>query len=123
MSLATDAGPRRLLALTVAVVAAAGAIGLLGAVTSHDDLPQPGDLWVTARDFTFQPAAVDSEAGDINLFVDNADATLHDFTIDNVVAVDIPGRRSRRAGLTLDPGTYPFYCSLHPAMTGTLIVQ
>jgi plastocyanin len=107
----TDRGPRRLLALAVAVAATVGAIGLLGAVTGHDDAAQPGDVRMTIRDFAFVPATLQVEGRDLDLFMENADATLHDFTIAGVVSVDVPGGRSRRTTVTLAPGRYPFLCT------------
>lgn len=119
----TEAGPRRLLALTITVVATAAVVGILGAITGHDDAPRPGDLRLTARDFSFQPDAIETGAGDIAVFIDNADGTQHDFTIDGVVSVDVPGKRSRRATFALEPGLHSFWCTLHPAMTGTLTAR
>jgi hypothetical protein len=47
----------------------------------------------------------------------------HDFTIDGVVSVDVPGKRSRRATFAVEPGLHSFWCTLHPAMTGTLTAR
>ncbi len=119
----SQSGPRRLLAVTASLLAAAVAVGVAGGATGHDEAARPGDLRVTVHDFAFAPAVIEAEAGGIALFIENADATAHDFTIDGMVSVDVPGRRSRRATFALEPGTYSFRCTLHPSMTGTIAAR
>lgn len=54
----------------------------------------------------------------------NVDSTAHTFTIPSTeVDIPLPGGRTfhgESAGLV--PGTYDFVCTLHPSMTGTVIV-
>lgn len=118
-----DTGPRRLLACAIAVLAAATAVGVVGAVNTAPEVARAGDLRVAARDFAFQPAVLEAEAGGIVVFVDNADPTLHDLTIDEVVSQDVSGWHARRVAFALPPGDYTFRCTLHPSMTGTLVVR
>ncbi|MFA9446689.1 cupredoxin domain-containing protein [Egicoccus sp. AB-alg6-2] len=115
-----EAGPGRLIAVTIAVLAAAVSIGAIAALTGHDDTAHPGDIAVTIRDFAFHPPALEMPAGEVGLIAHNADAALHDFTIDDIVSLDVPGTRIRRVSFTLPPGAYTYWCTLHPTMTGRL---
>jgi plastocyanin len=80
-----------------------------------------------------------STAGTVVTFA-NIDTTTHDVTSRATRTVVIKGRKKQvplfaspitsNGELTkivgtdkLKPGTYDFFCSLHPAMTGTLTVQ
>lgn len=118
-----EAGPGRLIAVTIAVLAAAGSIGAIAALTGHDDTAHPGDVAVTIRDFAFDPPTLETPAGEVvALIVHNADPALHDFTIDGTVSLDVPGSRTRRATFMVPAGSYTFWCTLHPSMSGRLHV-
>lgn len=115
-----EAGPGRLIAVTIALLAAAISIGVIAALTGHDDAAHPGDIPVSIHGFAFDPPTLETPAGEVALIVHNADATHHDLTIDGTVSLDIPGMRTRRATFTLAPGTYTYWCTLHPSMMGRL---
>ena len=78
-----------------------------------------------------------STAGSVVTFT-NLDQTSHDVTSRATKTVIVKGKKRQRPLFTggangggsaalstasLKPGTYAFYCSLHPGMTGTLTVQ
>ena len=104
------------IALLVVVGVVAGA--LTGSATR-----MAGDLALQTKQFEFTETELTADAGRISVFVENEDVAAHDFTIEDVVAVDLPGQRAGRGSFDLDPGTYRFYCSLHPDMEGTLKVS
>ena len=81
---------------------------------------EPGDLIVTATDFTFGDAAVAAPAGDVAIAVTNTGSTRHTFTIDELgVDLDVPPGTTQRVTFDADAGTYRFYCRPHaPAMEG-----
>jgi plastocyanin len=118
-----DAGPGRLIAVTIAVLAAAVSIGVIAALAGHDDAAHPGDIAVTIHGFAFDPPALETPAGTVALIVHNADAARHDLTIEGTVSIDIPGTRTRRATFTLPAGDYTYWCTLHPSMSGRLNVS
>lgn len=79
---------------------------------------------VTIGNFTFGPAALVVQPGTTVTWV-NADDTPH-----KVVATDNRAFRSpvmdtdQRFSFTFSqPGTYAYFCSLHPHMTGKIVVK
>ena len=113
---------------------AMGAVGIfvLGAIVSviatinYDDaVAQEGDVELVTQDIEFKDESLDAEAGEVSVFVDNKDNTLHTFTIDELdVDLDIPAGKSARVTFNADPGTYEFYCVPHKdTMEGTLTVE
>jgi len=88
----------------------------------------PWQVVVTAN--TFVPGDITIVEGD-SLTLTNADLATHDITALDTgptgplfrSAVVGPGKQSAVFGVSdLPPSTYPFYCSLHEFMTGTLTV-
>lgn len=113
---AADMAPRvagAFIGLLVVVGVVAGA--LTGSATRMS-----GDVTLQAKDFEFTEATIEVEAGRVGIFVENEDVAHHDFTIKDVVAIDLPGQKAGRQSFEVDEGTYRFYCSLHPDMEGTL---
>ena len=101
------------IALLVVVGVVAGA--LTGSATRMS-----GDLVLQTKNFEFTEQTLEVEAGPIGVFVENEDVAHHDFTIKDVVTIDLPGQKAGRESFEIDEGTYRFYCSLHPDMEGTL---
>lgn len=104
------------IALLVVVGVVAGA--LTGSATR-----MPGDLVLESKHFEFTETELTADAGRMSVFVDNVDVAAHDFTIKDVVAIELPGQRAGRGSFEVEAGTYRFYCSLHPDMEGTLKVS
>jgi plastocyanin len=83
----------------------------------------PAPVVITIADFDFgQPRTV-SAGGDVQ--VSNADAEAHTMTARNG-AFD-SGSVDEGTSVTFKaptvPGTYEFYCDIHPSMTGQLVVD
>lgn len=87
------------------------------------DAAPSGETHVAISQFTFQPAVVSVAAGDSVTWV-NEDAEEH-----TVTATD---RSYTSAGLEpaetfshrfTAPGTYQYFCALHPHMTATVVVK
>ena len=94
--------------------------------------PADADVTVTAADMAFDPGTVTVAAGEtFTIALVNEDAMPHNIAIytdsskseklfegemvtDGTVVYDLPA---------LDAGEYFFDCSLHPNMTGTLVVE
>jgi plastocyanin len=77
---------------------------------------------ITIKDFAFStPASVSPGA---KVTVDNRDDTAHTVTADSGHTFDdsaATGKSTFTAPTT--PGSYPFHCSIHPEMHGTLVVK
>lgn len=116
-------------ATLVAVLAACGTTSAEGGPTPD---PADADVTVTAADMAFDPGTVTVAAGEaFTIALVNDDAMPHNIAIytdaskseklfeggmvtDGTVVYDLPA---------LDAGEYFFDCSLHPNMTGTLVVE
>lgn len=106
------AAPFALAPLAAAVLAAAA------------PAPAPAAATVTIGNFTFGPAALVVRPGTTVTWV-NGDDTPH-----TVVAADHKTFRSKvldtdeRFAFTFtQPGTYDYFCSIHPHMTGKIVVK
>lgn len=80
---------------------------------------------VTADHIKFTSATLEAHSGQtVTLQLVNHDSTPHTFTIDALhVNVQMPpGQTVLALFVPAKAGTYTFYCSLHPSMTGTITV-
>ena len=95
---------------------------ILAAMTAMAGAPAQGTPVVTIENFKYKPASVTIRAGQSVRFV-NRDDEAHTAT----------GRANTFDSGGLDtgdswtirftkPGKYPYFCTLHPYMTGTVIV-
>jgi plastocyanin len=78
---------------------------------------------LTILNFAYVPDCFIASSGS-SFAVSNKDPVAHTFTVTGTdLNVTIEGSEAKSADLSsLAPGTYPFMCTIHPAMTGTLIV-
>jgi plastocyanin len=109
-----------------------GALFLVGAAFSvkatldyEDATAQEGDLQLAAENIDFTEGSLEASPGEVSVFVDNKDATLHTFTIDELgVDLDLPASSAARVSFSAEPGTYEFYCEPHKdVMQGTLTIR
>ena len=89
-------------------------------------LSQEGDLAVVADDDEWVPAALTARgAGEVAVYVTNADLRRHTFTIDELdVSVELPADTSRRVTFDAPAGDYEFRSTVpgQGDMTATLTV-
>ena len=102
---------------------ALGARGLLVAVAITGGPVWAADAEVKIDNFTFNPQQITVKAGDTVTWVNHDD-------IPHTVASQTQAFRSK--ALDTDdkfsftfatPGNYPYFCALHPHMTGTIVVE
>lgn len=76
---------------------------------------------LTVKEFAFSPNCFSVAPGS-TISIANRGARSHNFTVKGTdVAVPLPVGKTGEA-ITPAPGTYDFVCTLHPEMTGTIIV-
>jgi plastocyanin len=120
-----SSAPRMVGIAGLAILLFAFVVGIVALVTYKDAAPQAGDLELVAEDFEFSERALQAAGGDVSVFVENKDSTLHTFTIDELdIDLDVPAGASARVSFDAEPGTYEFYCVPHEGdMNGDLEVQ
>lgn len=102
--------------------AAAGGALLVIAASAFGPVALAADQAVDITGFSFSPSSVTVVVGDTVTWT-NADAQSHTATADGG-AFDtgtIGGNASRSVTLTT-AGTFAYHCTIHPAMTATLVV-
>ena len=116
--------------LGTAILGAAAVLALVpanGALRPHSALAaqeKPGSITVTIDNFSFAPMQLEIKAGTEVTWI-NKDDVPH-----TVVSDDHKLFKSRaldtdeKFSFTFkDPGTYEYFCSVHPKMTGKIIVK
>jgi amicyanin len=104
-------------------VAAGVLAGIAIAVFVTAASAQAPSVEVKIDNFTFEPQKITVKAGDTVTWT-NADDIPHTVTSDTKVfkskALDTDDKFSFTFAT---PGTYPYFCSLHPHMTGSVVVE
>jgi plastocyanin len=136
---------RRFLPVLAALVLLAGACGDDDDDAAVDDAPSDdaaevepedesggeddsaGDASVTIQDFAFDPASIEVDAGTTVSWT-NEDGVTHTVTSGADSASDGTFDETADSGSGVeidfsDPGTYPYFCSIHPSMTGEVVVS
>ena len=126
-----------LIAIIVVVVLGIGGFLFLSgkyatAPTSVENTPKTktqesvsDSVTVEAASFAFNPQTIKVKAGGTISFT-NKDSTNHSFTADDGKSFDsgvIGNNQTKTVTAPGEPGEYPFHCTLHPNMTGTLVVE
>ncbi|MHB8761956.1 MAG: cupredoxin domain-containing protein [Coriobacteriia bacterium] len=125
-------------ALAVVMLAVAGCAveddgsGTDGATPRVPDLGMPsdpgdggvepvGENEVIAQDFSFAPATIEVSVGDTVTWT-NRDSAIHDIEIEDENLGSM-GRDESVTWTAEAPGTYPYVCTIHPAMQGEIVVR
>jgi plastocyanin len=81
-----------------------------------------GTVAVTIKDLAFAPSDIAAKVGDVVAFT-NEDSANHTATLDEGDCGTESLANGASEGLTFSAaGTYPFHCSIHSTMTGTITV-
>lgn len=117
--------PKRVGLLVAALAIVGIAVATFATMGYENPAPQEGDVELAAQDIEFTQTELEAQSGQVGVFVSNADATLHTFTIDELdVNLTIPASKDARVTFEAEPGTYEFYCAPHREdMQGTLTVE
>jgi|SRR6187397_2302942 plastocyanin len=124
-------GRRVISSVAVAATAAALLEGCGGSGTAKAPTPSPTASGgspstgaIKIDNFAFSPATL-AVAGGAGAVVTNDDSVAHTLTADDGHSFDT-GSIDSGSSSTMTapkPGRYPFHCSIHPFMHGTLVVR
>jgi plastocyanin len=82
-----------------------------------------GEVSVSIKGFAFNPAAITAKVGQTITFT-NEDSAPHTATLDDGSCTTPQIAPGSADGLMFTAaGTYPFHCSVHPTMKGTITVS
>jgi len=96
------------------------------AASEQQERPSGPTVDITAKDFTFDPTELTTEAGrEVTIVLTNEDSAEHNITIEDLdVDSDAERGETGQAKITPDAGSYDFHCKYHPnQMQGTLTVE
>jgi cytochrome c oxidase subunit 2 len=99
-------------------------------VAGEEPGPSPGDcgttIQIAAQSLQFDTSSIEAPAGeDFCIEFTNNDTVVHDVSIQEIGlnGEDVQAGESRTYVIpAMDAGTYTFYCSIHPSMSGDLTV-
>jgi len=114
---------RLLLVLVSVAVATAGCGG--GGHDATASAPSGGTpSSISIRDFKFSPDTISVPSG-ARVGVTNSDSAPHSVTADDGKSFDSGTIQSGASGSIQapGPGSYAYHCTIHPFMTGTLVVK
>ena len=109
------------IALVVAACSSGGSSGAAGG-SACTPAAGTGAVTVSIEDFEFAPAAITAKVGDLITF-SNAGAVPHNATLDagGCATPDVQPGSSGGLRFTV-AGSYPFHCTIHTQMKGTITV-
>ena len=119
-----------LLALALILVVAVLAAGCGGSTSSTTTAGTPATTsgnsagaQVVLKGFAFDPASITIKAGESVTWT-NQDSPTHTITADNGEFDSGNIASGAKYSFTFaKAGTYPYHCSIHPSMKGTVVVQ
>lgn len=126
-----DALHRSRLLLLPAAFLVAGALAACGDTGDAAPSTEPDGATVTVRTFAFAPDPLEVPAGTMVTFV-NEDAIDHTVTAGTRESPhperfdgQLPGKGARFELTLAEPGTYEYFCQIHPGpgMTATITVE
>jgi plastocyanin len=93
-----------------------------GGAGGGSGLGAPSTVTVVAHLLDFTNKSVRARAGSVTIVLDNRDNLVpHNVSIANIgTSPDCTGPCTTRLTFTAGPGTYRFFCTIHPDMVGTL---
>jgi amicyanin len=107
-----------MLLLVFGLSAAASGRSLAGSSEDQKDAQR-----VTIDNFSFAPATLTVPAGTKVTWTNRDDVPHNVISVDKKFASPVLDTDEEFSYSFTDPGTYEYYCSIHPKMTGKVIVQ
>jgi plastocyanin len=101
-----------------AMLTTAGRVGGVGAQEKA-----PAEVAVKIDNFSFGPATVTVPVGTTVTWTNRDDIPHTAVSSDGVFKSKVMDTDDKFSFVFSKPGTYPYYCTIHPKMTGQIIVQ
>ena len=106
-----------------AASAAAASAATSAAAGSCSETKDAGAVAVSIKDFAFDPATITAKVGQVVAF-SNTGAEPHNATLDAGGCATATLQTNQGDGLVFTAaGTYPFHCTVHTQMKGTITVS
>lgn len=109
--------------LAVSVVAAAILLLAAGRGSVVNAQQVPANVDVKIDNFSFGPAAITVAVGTTVTWTNRDDIPHTVVSDDKVFKSKVLDTDEKFSYTFAKPGTYPYFCSIHPKMTGKVIVQ
>jgi plastocyanin len=122
---ASTGAPRNLMAGIAGLLILAIGVAVVARLNFESAVAAEGDLRLVTQDFEFSKDSITSDGGEVTVFVENKDSTLHTFTVEELdVDLQIPGGTAAKVSFEATTGSYEFICVPHESdMNGTLEVR
>lgn len=109
-------------ALVMAACSSSGGSAASASGSACTEATGTGAVTVSVKDFAFEPAAITAKVGDLVSFT-NAGFEPHNATLDAGGCATKTMQTGEADGLRFTvAGSYPFHCTVHIQMTGTITV-
>ena len=105
------------------VALAAGLLGSATGITLGMELAEPGDAAIQINNYVYRPKVITVKVGTTVTW------TNHDYVPHTVISTTQLFRspvffaNDNFTFTFATPGTYEYYCTIHPKMTGTVVVE
>jgi plastocyanin len=112
--------------LVLAASAAAAAVPLVGgsrSLAASAEQAQASSVEVKIDNFSFGPATLTVAAGTTVTWTNRDDIPHTVVSDDKVFKSKVLDTDEKFSFTFTKPGTYPYFCSIHPKMTGKVVVQ
>ena len=109
-------------ALTLAIVVALGLV-LAGLTVAASAQSKPDLMEVSIDNFSFGPTELTVMAGDTVTWTNRDDIPHTVVSTDKVFKSKVLDTGEKFSFTFTTPGTYPYFCSIHPKMTGRVVVR
>ena len=112
----------------VASVAATAVIAIVlllagSPIVTANDRPSPANAGVKIDNFSFGPQTITVPVGTTVTWINNDDIPHTSVSTEGVFKSKVLDTDEKFSYTFTKAGTYPYYCTIHPKMTGKVVVQ
>jgi plastocyanin len=92
-------------------------------IVSANDQPSPANAGVKIDNFSFGPQTITVPVGATVTWINHDDIPHTSVSTEGVFKSKVLDTDEKFSYTFTKSGTYPYYCTIHPKMTGTVVVQ